>query len=169
MLLEHSDKMLNATTRATGEAALRAFAPRMGKRDTNGRNSDRGASNHRDVSMLSPYLRRRLVPEQDAIATAVVEHGAEGAAKFIQAIIWRAYFQGWMERRPLVWDQYREGLVSDLSVLDRDRGLRRRVEAAEAGQSGLNYFDSWAEELVETGYLHNPARMWFASIWIFTL
>jgi deoxyribodipyrimidine photo-lyase len=29
--------------------------------------------------------------------------------------------------------------------------------------------DAWAEELVETGYLHNHARMWFASIWIFTL
>ena len=26
-----------------------------------------------------------------------------------------------------------------------------------------------AHELVETGYLHNHARMWFASIWIFTL
>ena len=169
MLLEHSDKKLNAPTRATGEAVLRAFAPRMGKRYTNGRNYDRGASNHRDVSMLSPYLRRRLLLEQDAIATAVIEHGVEGADKFIQEIIWRAYFKGWMERRPVVWDRYREGLVRDLSVLDRDRGLRRRVEAAEAGQSGLNYFDSWAEELVETGYLHNHARMWFASIWIFTL
>jgi deoxyribodipyrimidine photo-lyase len=169
MLLEHSDKKLNAPTRATGEAALRAFAPRMGKRYTNGRNYDCGASNHRDVSMLSPYLRRRLLLEQDAIATAVIEHGVEGADKFIQEIIWRAYFKGWMERRPVVWDQYREGLVRDLSVLDRDRGLRRRVEDAEAGQSGLNYFDSWAEELVETGYLHNHARMWFASIWIFTL
>ena len=143
MLLEHSDKKLNAPTRATGEATLRAFAPRMGKRYTNGRNYDRGASNHRDVSMLSPYLRRRLVLEQDAIATAVIEHGVEGADKFIQEIIWRAYFKGWMERRPVVWDQYREGLVRDLSILDRDRGLRRRVEAAEAGQSGLNYFDSW--------------------------
>ncbi|MEO0918211.1 MAG: FAD-binding domain-containing protein, partial [Pseudomonadota bacterium] len=30
-------------------------------------------------------------------------------------------------------------------------------------------FDDWAQELVETGYLHNHSRMWFASIWIFTL
>jgi deoxyribodipyrimidine photo-lyase len=37
------------------------------------------------------------------------------------------------------------------------------------GQTGLACFDAWAEELVETGYLHNHARMWFASIWIFTL
>ncbi|PHY13521.1 hypothetical protein CSW58_05155 [Caulobacter sp. B11] len=30
-------------------------------------------------------------------------------------------------------------------------------------------FDDWVRELVQTGYLHNHARMWFASIWIFTL
>ena len=37
------------------------------------------------------------------------------------------------------------------------------------GQTGLACFDAWATELVDTGYLHNHARMWFASIWIFTL
>ena len=169
MPLENLNKMVNAPTRASGEASLRAFGPRMGRRYTNGRNYDHGSGRHRDVSILSPYLRRRLVLEQDAVATAVLEHGAEGAEKFIQEVIWRGYFKGWMERRPIVWDQYREGLILDLMALDRDRGLRRRVEAAEAGQSGLDYFDSWAEELVETGYLHNHARMWFASIWIFTL
>lgn len=35
--------------------------------------------------------------------------------------------------------------------------------------TGIDCFDAWARELVETGYLHNHARMWFASIWIFTL
>ncbi len=29
--------------------------------------------------------------------------------------------------------------------------------------------DAWARELVDTGYLHNHTRMWFASIWVFTL
>ena len=169
MPLDYSNKELIVPTRESGEEILRAFAPRMGKCYTNGRNHDRGAGQYRDVSMLSPYLRRRLVLEQDAVATAVLEHGADGAEKFIQEVIWRGYFKGWMERRPVVWDQYREGLIQDLMALDRDRGLRRRVEAAEAGQSGLDYFDNWADELVETGYLHNHARMWFASIWIFTL
>ncbi|MEM7746784.1 MAG: FAD-binding domain-containing protein [Pseudomonadota bacterium] len=169
MPLDHSNRKLIAPTRAAGEATLRAFAPRMGKRYTNGRNYDRGAGQHRDVSMLSPYLRRRLVLERDVVATAFQEHGPEGAEKFIQEVIWRGYFKGWMERRPVVWDQYREGLVRDLTAVDRDRGHRQRVEAAEAGQTGLDCFDSWAEELVETGYIHNHARMWFASIWIFTL
>ncbi len=74
-----------------------------------------------------------------------------------------------MERRPQVWDSYRKGLDADLDMLDRDRRLRRDVDRAMAGQTGLECFDAWAAELADTGYLHNHARMWFASIWIFTL
>jgi hypothetical protein len=43
------------------------------------------------------------------------------------------------------------------------------LESALAGRTGIAGFDTWAQELVDTGYLHNHARMWFASIWIFTL
>ena len=100
---------------------------------------------------------------------ALEHHGPEGAEKFIQEVIWRGYFKGWLERRPGIWASYRDGLAADLAVLDTDRKLRRDVERAEAGETGLDCFDAWARELVETGYLHNHARMWFASIWVFTL
>ena len=169
MMSVHLRKQRFIPSRMAGEAALKVFAPKMGKRYANGRNFDRGMGKHRDVSMLSPYLRRRLVLEQDVVATAVQMHGAEEAEKFIQEVVWRAYFKGWLEHRPVIWDLYKEGLAGDLAALDRDRGLRKRIEAAETGQTGLDYFDSWAKELVETGYLHNHARMWFASIWIFSL
>lgn len=169
MPLDKSQNQKFAPTRAAGEEVLQRFAPRMGRRYASGRNYDRGAGLHRDVSMLSPYIRRRLVLEEDAVSLAVREHGAEGAEKFIQEVIWRGYFKGWLERRPVIWDWYKQGLDRDIAALDRDRGLRRHFEDAVAGQTGLDCFDSWAEELVETGYLHNHARMWFASIWIFSL
>ena len=156
-------------TRAEGEKILAAFAPRMGRRYANGRNTDHGPGAHKAVSMLSPYIRRRLVLESDAVATALAAHGPADAEKFVQEVIWRGYFKGWLERRPQVWEGYRTGLESDLAALDRDRRLRRDVDRATGGQTGLACFDAWAEELVETGYLHNHARMWFASIWIFTL
>jgi deoxyribodipyrimidine photo-lyase len=41
-------------------------------------------------------------------------------------------------------------------------------QAAIEGRTGIDGFDDWARDLVETGWLHNHARMWFASIWIFT-
>ncbi len=145
------------------------FAPRMGRRYAAGRNHDRGPGGHRDVSGLSPWLRRRMVLERDVVAAALAAHGPEQAEKFIQEVIWRGYFKGWLERRPGIWSSYRDGLEADLATLEVDRKLRRAVEAAEAGTTGLECFDAWAAELVETGYLHNHARMWFASIWIFTL
>jgi deoxyribodipyrimidine photo-lyase len=156
-------------TRPQGEALLQAFIPRMGRRYANGRNTDHGPGAHKAVSVLSPYVRRRLVLEQDLVAAALAAHGPEEGEKFIQEVIWRGYFKGWLERRPQVWDSYRAGLEDDLAALERDRRQRRDVERAMNGQTGLECFDAWASELVETGYLHNHARMWFASIWIFTL
>ena len=156
-------------TRAEGEKIMAAFAPRMGRRYANGRNTDHGPGAHQAVSVLSPYIRHRLVLESDAVAAALAAHGPEEAEKFVQEVIWRGYFKGWLERHPQVWDSYRSGLEGDLAGLDRDRRLRRDVERAMNGQTGLACFDAWATELVETGYLHNHARMWFASIWIFTL
>lgn len=106
--------------------------------------------------------------EQDVVAAAIAEHGAEGAEKFVQEVLWRGYFKGWLERRPGIWASYLEGLAQDFAQVNGDRRLRRQLSAAEAGETGLACFDAWAQELVETGYLHNHARMWFASIWIFT-
>ena len=54
-------------------------------------------------------------------------------------------------------------------TIARSSGLARAVAAAEEGRTGIDGFDDWARELIKTGYLHNHARMWFASIWIFTL
>ncbi|MFT7371303.1 MAG: deoxyribodipyrimidine photo-lyase [Octadecabacter sp.] len=156
-------------TRAAGLAAMQAFIPAMGRRYENGRNYDHGVGQHKAVSILSPYIRRRLITEQEVVAAALDAHGPDEAGKFVEEVIWRGYFKGWLERRPQVWESYVQGLKTDLVSLKRDRGLRRDIELAETGQTGLDYFDSWAHELVETGYLHNHARMWFASIWIFTL
>ncbi len=156
-------------TRAEGETIIAAFSARMGRRYANGRNTDHGPGAHKAVSVLSPYVRRRLVLEQDLVATALAVHGPQEAEKFVHEVIWRGYFKGWLERRPQVWTSYVCGLTADLAALDRDRRLRRDVDRAVNGQTGLECFDAWANELVDTGYLHNHARMWFASIWIFTL
>lgn len=156
-------------SRAAGLAAMAAFAPAMGRRYANGRNIDHGPGAHKAVSRLSPYIRRRLVTEQEVVAAALAAHGPEAAEKFIEEVFWRTYFKGWLERRPQVWSGYVQGLQADLAAVEADRKLRRHLERAMEGQTRLAYFDAWARELVDTGYMHNHARMWFASIWIFTL
>ena len=37
------------------------------------------------------------------------------------------------------------------------------------GKTDIECFNEWVNELKENNYLHNHTRMWFASIWIFTL
>jgi deoxyribodipyrimidine photo-lyase len=67
--------------------------------------------------------------------------------------------------RPAVWQRF-------LDERDLQRHTFRdspAVTDAGNGLTGIEGFDDWARELVATGYLHNHARMWFASIWIFTL
>lgn len=156
-------------TRAAGLDRLSRFAPRMGRTYAAGRNSDPGPGKRHAVSELSPYVRHRLVTEQELLQAAIAAHGAEAAEKFVAEVFWRTYWKGWLEMRPGIYDRYVQGLDAAMNAMAHDRSLARRVERACEGRSGIKGFDDWAVELMETGYLHNHARMWFASIWIFTL
>jgi len=156
-------------TQEAAKALLSSFIPRMGADYERQRNYDYGPGQHHFVSRLSPYLRRRLVLESEAVAAAIEAHGLKASEKFIQEVFWRTYFKGWLELRPTVWSDYTQGLVTDLASLETNPKLQARVRVAENGQTGIESFDCWVNELIDTGYLHNHPRMWFASIWIFTL
>jgi hypothetical protein len=67
------------------------------------------------------------------------------------------------------WFLYRQAVAEAREAVASDAGLARRLVDAEEGRTGNPAVDLWARELRETGYLHNHARMWFASLWIFTL
>ena len=156
----------------TREEALRRlaeFLPHAGRAYAKLRNYDLGAGNHRHVSTLSPWIRHRLILEEEVVSATLAKHSFSAAEKFIQEVFWRTYWKGWLERRPAIWHDYRAALDRRMDDLDRESDLRDQWRAATAGQTGIDCFDAWAGELVETGYLHNHARMWFASIWIFTL
>lgn len=160
---------LPAPSRAAGLARLEAFTPSMGRVYAAHRNEDRGPDDRSNVSALSAHVRRRMICEDELVTAAIAAHGPEGAEKFIQEVCWRTYWKGWLEMRPSVWTDYRAGLADDLDALERDGALAQRYAAAIEGRTGLDCFDAWARELNETGWLHNHARMWAASIWIYTL
>jgi deoxyribodipyrimidine photo-lyase len=156
-------------TRAAGLAKLEAFAPHAGRAYAAKRNFDYGPGRHTHVSMLSPYVRHRLISEHEVAAATLAVHSATVAEKFIQEVCWRTYWKGWLEQRPGVWDAYGANLSQQREALRDDAALAADVAVAMRGETGLACFDAWVSELVETGYLHNHARMWFASIWVFTL
>lgn len=152
-----------APDRAAGLARLAAFAPRMGRAYAAGRNHDPGPGARRDVSCLSAHIRHRLLTEAEVVAAALARHGPQAAGKFIEEVFWRTYWKGWLEQRPAVWARFRAG--RDAALAAPPAGYA----AALRGESGIACFDAWLRELTATGWLHNHARMWFASIWIFTL
>ena len=60
-------------------------------------------------------------------------------------------------------------MEANLKTLEFDKGLRRNVKVVGIANTGLEFFDSLSQELVDTAYVQNHARMWFASTRIFTL
>ncbi|NNE87113.1 MAG: DNA photolyase [Silicimonas sp.] len=164
-----SETVTFAPTRAAGLARLDQFISRAGKHYTSQRNYDFGPERRSNVSALSPWIRHRLITEEEVLKETLARHAPSTAEKFIQEVFWRTYFKGWLEQRPSVWTGYLEGLDKALMSLQKDRAMAVDYEDAIEGRSGIDGFDQWARELVETGYMHNHARMWFASIWVFTL
>ncbi len=156
-------------TRTAALERLARFVPHAGADYARKRNFDLGPGQHQHVSTLSPYLRHRLLTETEVLQAVLGRHSATAAEKFVQEVFWRTYWKGWLEMRPTVWDMYRTGLRGALDMVQTQSGLRRNWEEACAGRTGIDAFDAWAQELVQTGYMHNHARMWFASIWVFTL
>lgn len=152
-------------TRAAGLEVLADFVPRAGRDYARDRNHDSGPS-RTNVSGLSPYLRHRLVTEREVVAAVLQRHPLGSCEKFVQEVFWRTYWKGWLEQRPEVWRRYRR----DLAELELSGDYPSAdYEAAIAGRTGIDAMDAWVHELIDTGYLHNHTRMWFASIWIFTL
>ena len=144
---------------------LQRFVPRAGRDYASKRNYDETAH----VSTLSPYIRHRIISEDAILRATLTRHSPQAAEKFVQEVYWRTYWKGWLEQRPTIWTACRADLNAALNRVQTESGLRCEWEAACKGETGIDCFDHWARALAETGYLHNHARMWFASIWIFTL
>ena len=123
------------------------------------RNFDFGRGQHRAVSQLSPYISHGVISEFDLVKRILDRYSIEEVEKYIQEIFWRVYWKGWLEHRHSVYrDLAHHQAASNI-------GHAR----ATSGQTGIECFDDWVDELKSDNYLHNHSRMWFASIWIFTL
>ena len=124
------------------------------------RNYDFGPKSRENTSNLSKYISHRIINEYDLIREVLSQYNLQKVDKFIQEVFWRVYWKGWLEHRPEVW---REFVDSDPTYSEEE--YKRAIN----GETGIECFDDWVKELKTENYLHNHTRMWFASIWIFTL
>ena len=129
------------------------------------RNFDYGPDKRSNVSCLSPYVTHGVISEVELIKKSLNKYSFAKNEKFIQEIMWRTFWKGWMELRPDVWIDYLSELNQIRDKYKNDQDYKKAVE----GSTEIQCFNEWVGELKENNYLHNHARMWFASIWIFTL
>ena len=125
------------------------------------RNYDYGIDKRNNVSMLSKFISHRIISEYYIVEKVLEKYKLTKSEKYIQEIFWRVYWKGWLEHRPGVWNDYVDFNSSSINKKD--------LEQAYKGATNIDCFNDWVNELKTTNYLHNHTRMWFASIWIFTL
>jgi len=148
------------------QAFQESYLPNTGSYYRNNRNYSYDLINNRNTtSLLSPYIRYRLLSEEDIIKKTLSINSFTKTEKFIQEIYWRTYWKGWLEHRPDVYEDY----ITKRNELLKNLSNTSKYQKAINGETHLTFFNDWIKKLKEDGYLHNHVRMWFASIWIFTL
>ncbi len=129
------------------------------------RNFDFGPEKRSNTSCLSPYITHGIINEQEVIQKALSKFSFSKNEKFIQEVLWRTYWKGWLELRPNVWTDY----LLELNKIKNEFQNNQDYLSAIEGKTNISCFNEWVKELKDNNYLHNHTRMWFASIWIFTL
>jgi deoxyribodipyrimidine photo-lyase len=129
------------------------------------RNFDFGPEKRSNISCLSPYITHGIINEKEVIQKALSKFSFSKNEKFIQEVLWRTYWKGWLELRPNVWTDY----LVELNQIKKEFQNNKNYLSAIKGETDIECFNDWVNELKENNYLHNHTRMWFASIWIFTL
>mgnify|MGYP001208169970 FL=1 len=129
------------------------------------RNFDFGPQKRNNTSCLSPYVTHGLINEVEIINKSLNKFSFAKNEKFIQEVLWRVYWKGWLELRPNVWTDYLKDLKDIKENFKDNKDYLNAIES----KTDIECFNEWVDELKKFNYLHNHTRMWFASIWIFTL
>ena len=109
------------------------------------------------VSRLSPYISRGVLSLPFIFQRLVERHGFDPASKFIYELAWREFFQR-------VWANIGDEIFQDIKqgqLPVRGAGV---PESILSGHTGIQELDRAIRTLYDTGYMHNHARLWIASV-----
>jgi deoxyribodipyrimidine photo-lyase len=118
------------------------------------------------TSKLSPYLRFGMISARQAVASAFSarekapdEQARAGAESWLNELIWREFYMAIMAHFPHVLEySFRANLRS--IAWENDEAA---FAAWRQGRTGYPVVDAAIRQLVETGWMHNRARMIVAS------
>ena len=109
------------------------------------RNFDFGPDNRSNISCLSPYMTNGIISELEVIDKSLKKFSFSKNEKFIQEVLWRVYWKGWLELRPNVWTDY---LVELNNLRNEFKDKQNYLDAVE-GKTDLEFFNQWVNELKE--------------------
>ena len=113
------------------------------------RNFDYGPDKRSNVSCLSPYVTHGVISEVELIKKSLNKYSFVKNEKFIQEIMWRTFWKGWMELRPDVWADYLLELNQIKDKYKNDQDYKKAVE----GSTEIQCFNEWVGELKQNNYL----------------
>ncbi|MCI5050372.1 MAG: DNA photolyase family protein [Rickettsiales bacterium] len=111
------------------------------------------------TSKISPYLRFGLVSVRECLRLAF-QYENEGANTWVKEIIWREFYAMILYHFPdVVEHEFQEKYRDSIDwVQDTER-----LEAFKHGKTGYPIVDAAMRQLLQTGWMHNRARMIVAS------
>ena len=107
------------------------------------------------VTHLSPYLRHGCITLNESFTSVKTRFGM-AAEKLLFEFAWRDY---WRQ----VWFAEGNAIYSEMEPSKVEIGYAPLNDFVTKGNTGLPCMDGFVHELLDTGYMHNHARMWFAS------
>jgi deoxyribodipyrimidine photo-lyase len=110
------------------------------------------------VTYLSPYISRGVISTKFILEkTLAKNHEFYEIEKFVMELAWRDYFQN-------VWRVKQELIDNDTKQPQPDVGNYAMPKAVLHAETGIEALDNAINGLYETGYVHNHARMYIASV-----
>ncbi len=110
------------------------------------------------VTYLSPYISRGVITVKQVMDTAIQKgYKLYEIEKFLQELAWREHYQRvWQAKSDLIWQ--------DLEQPQPDTQHHQMITAMQNTATGITAIDEQIENLYATGFMHNHARMYVASI-----
>lgn len=107
------------------------------------------------VTRLSPYLRHGCITLKESVEHVQQRFGKQGA-KLVEELAYRDF---WRQN----WYRHGNAIMSDMEEPKVVLGSNLLPPFISQGITGLPCMDEVVRELINEGYVHNHARMWFAA------
>ncbi len=130
------------TSRASAIEKLNKFVDQNLFEYSRLRNFDYGPKNRSNISCLSPYITHGVISELEVIKKSLNKFSFSKNEKFIQEVLWRTYWKGWLELRPNVWTDY----LSELKKIREEFKDNTDYKNAIEGKTDIECFNEWVNE-----------------------